>query len=85
MKFSVGYNEVHEKVAHSPRHSMSCGNCVYFSQEIGDKEEVCQNNEVTEYDIVVDGHNTYCTFWKQIKHKEDNLFSKTYRSGRHSL
>lgn len=68
--FSRGYNESRERMARYPKYSMSCFNCEYYYQTRRDKEEVCQNNSVLEYDMVVEGNNIYCLNWKPSKPKE---------------
>lgn len=62
--FSRGYKEVREKVAQGSKFVRSCFNCAYYFQCPGDKEEVCQNTDVLQYDMVVEGNNVYCLKWK---------------------
>lgn len=62
--FTHGYNECRERVSKTVKYSRSCFNCASYYKDFGDDEEVCQNPEVTKFDIVVDGNNIYCTYWK---------------------
>jgi len=68
--FNRGYKEVKEKVNKYPKIFMSCLNCVYYYQAVGDKEECCQNTEVLQYDMVVEDTRVYCIRW------ETNYFKK---------
>lgn len=62
--FNRGYNEVRQRVEKGSRYTMSCYNCDYYYQAVGDKTEVCQNPEVLKYDMVVTETSIYCTKWK---------------------
>jgi hypothetical protein len=79
--FTRGYDHFREKLSKNPYYSRSCFNCAYFYQAVGDKEEVCQNPDVIEYDMVVDDNNVYCVHWKPSSSVKDNkaLFKKTGR------
>lgn len=66
MKLTKGFKPIREKVVKSARYMRACDNCKYFYQTPEDEEEVCQNSNVLEYDICVDGNRVYCTFWKGI-------------------
>lgn len=81
--FSRGYGECRERLASNPHFTRSCFNCFYYYQASGDKEEVCQNDKVLEYDMVVQENSIFCTYWKpsSVKSKELNLF----KSGRSRL
>lgn len=77
MKFSRGYNDSRAKVKKSIKFMRSCFNCDSFYKTMSDKEEVCQNPNVTSYDLVVEDNNAYCCFWKQSSRgSEDSLFSR---------
>ena len=77
-KFSRGYSESRERVKKSVAFSRSCFNCDSYYQGVGDKEEVCQNSSVLEFDMTVDGNNIYCVYWKQCAKKDENsLFKNT--------
>lgn len=71
MKFKRGYSEVRKKMKSGSKYVVSCNNCKHFSQEEGDDEELCQNNAVTEYDMVVDGNRVYCILWENLRAKGD--------------
>lgn len=67
MKFSRGYSRVRDDVSVRSRIFRCCDNCRFFYQDKGDTEEVCQNQEVLEYDIAVEGNRVFCGFWKAMK------------------
>jgi len=79
--FTRGYDECRERLSRNSRYSRSCFNCAYYYQDFGDKEEVCQNTDVLQYDMVVEGNNLYCLKWQPSsnKTKEQRMF-KTGRS-----
>ena len=62
--FTKGYGSIQNKVAKRSKFVMSCYNCEYFYQAVGDKEEVCQNPEVLRYDMTITESNICCTKWK---------------------
>ena len=62
--FIRGYEEVRQRVEKGSKYTMSCYNCEYYYQAVGDKTEVCQNPEVLKYDMVVTETSIYCTKWK---------------------
>lgn len=61
--FSRGYGAVRSRVEKGSRYTMSCFNCDYFYQAVGDKEEVCQNPNVLKYDMVITETSIYCNQW----------------------
>ena len=77
--FSRGYQVSRERLAKNPYYTRSCFNCQYFYQASGDKEEVCQNNSVLEYDMVVTTNNVYCVKWMPCSPKNKTMFKKTGR------
>lgn len=66
LNFSKGFKDVREKVNKSAKYMRACENCKFFYQSREDDEEVCQNTEVLEFDICVEGSRTFCVFWKGI-------------------
>lgn len=80
--FTRGYKESRERLSKNSFYSRSCFNCVYYYQSSGDKEEICQNQEVLEYDMIVDGNNIYCLKWQPCSNKteQQSLFKKNGRS-----
>lgn len=50
---------------------MDCRSCRFFEQQEGDKYEVCQNRNVTKYDMVHTDVNCYCTFWQPEGEKKE--------------
>lgn len=69
MKLTRGYAKVMNKVDKSPRYTKSCLNCEYYYKASGDREEVCQNDAVLEYDMVVEENRIYCLQWESVKLK----------------
>lgn len=56
---------------------MQCQNCKFFGKEKGDKEEVCQNTDVLQYDIIVNDNSVYCLKWQPYEFKyKDTLFKR---------
>lgn len=76
--FSKGFKPVKEKINKGSKYIASCYNCAYFYQTEEDDEEVCQNNNVLQYDMVVTPTNISCCHWKYVLKKEesDNGFKK---------
>ena len=65
--FNRGFGEVRQRVEKGSKYTMSCFNCEYYYQAVGDKTEVCQNPEVLKYDMVVTETSIYCTKWELAK------------------
>lgn len=81
--FTRGYQESRERLNKNPYYTRSCFNCAYYFQASGDKEEVCQNDDVLQYDMVVTENNIYCLKWKPSfapKTEQQSLFKKHGRS-----
>ena len=81
--FTRGYQESRERLSKNPYYTRSCFNCAYYYQASGDKEEVCQNPDVLQFDMVVTDNNIYCVKWKPIslnKTEQKSLFKKNGRS-----
>ena len=81
--FSRGYKESRDRLAKNSYYSRSCFNCAYYFQASGDKEEMCQNNSVLEYDMVVTENNVYCVKWTPSsinKTEQQSLFKRSGRS-----
>lgn len=81
-KFTRGYKEVSDKLQQNSFYSRSCFNCAYYYQASGDKEEVCQNGEVLQYDMVVQGNNVYCLRWQasSVNKTKQKMMFKNGRS-----
>ena len=81
--FTRGYNESRERLAKNSYYTRSCFNCDYYFQASGDKEEVCQNPNVLQFDMVVTDNNVYCIHWMPStsnKTEQQLLFKKSGRS-----
>ena len=81
--FTRGYQESREKLANNPFYTRSCFNCAFYFQASGDKEEVCQNQDVLQYDMVVTNNNVYCLKWQPSstnKTEQQSLFKKSGRA-----
>ena len=82
--FTRGYKECRERLSSNPYYTRSCFNCAHYYQAVGDKEEVCQNPDVLQYDMVVDGNNIYCLKWVQSSvNKTDQ--QRLFKKGRNKL
>lgn len=81
--FTRGYKESRERLAKNSHFSRSCFNCADYYQASGDKEEVCQNPNVLQYDMVVSDNNIYCLKWRpssSVKSEQQSLFKKNGRA-----
>ena len=81
--FSRGYQESRERLSKNSYYSRSCFNCAKYFQASGDKEEVCQDQTVLEYDMVVTENSISCMKWVQSSAPSDiqkDLFKKSGRS-----
>ena len=78
--FSRGYKESRDRLAKNSQYTRSCFNCHYYYQASGDKEEVCQNTNVLQYDMVVSENNVYCLKWKPSSSNKDSMFKKNGRA-----
>lgn len=78
--FTRGYKECREKLSKNSTFSRSCFNCEHYYQASGDKEEVCQNESVLSYDMVVTDNQIYCVKWQPLSSKDDSMFTKKGRS-----
>ena len=65
-RLNRGYKEVSEKVMRNPKFFRSCYNCYYFYQSREDREELCQNPDVLEYDMVIEEDRFYCIKWRPV-------------------
>ncbi len=80
--FTRGYGECRKRLANNSRFTRSCFNCAYYYQAVGDKEEVCQNETVLQYDMVLEGNNIYCLKWQPSTF---NSTSNIFKRGRSRL
>ena len=81
--FTRGYQDSRERLAKNPYYTRSCFNCAYYYQASGDKEEVCQNQDVLQFDMVVTENNVYCVKWRPSsinKTEQQSLFKRNGRS-----
>lgn len=86
MKFNRGFKPVRERVKKGSKYTMSCYNCEYFYQDAGDTQEMCQNQNVLKYDMVVTSSNIYCNRWKLCSHKDATTFKGGVKlNGRKSI
>lgn len=82
--FTRGYEECRHRLSSNPYYLRSCFNCAQYYQAVGDYEEVCQNPDVLEYDMVIDGYNIYCLKWEQCSVMKTDQ-QKMFRRGRSKL
>ena len=81
--FTRGYDESRKRMEKNSYFTRSCFNCAYYYQMPCDKTEMCQNNEVIEYDMVVEGNTVVCLKWKPastVTTDKQALFKKNGRS-----
>lgn len=69
MEFGRGYKPFREKSG--SKYVMSCFNCNFFYQAVGDKEDLCQNPDVLEYDMINTESSIYCLRWQPVKGKPE--------------
>lgn len=74
-----GYGKSRERVEKSVRFSRSCFNCEWYYKTMEDDEEVCQNQDVTKYDVIFDGNRVYCSYWKLVVDGSDSMFHNRSR------
>ena len=82
-KFTRGYEESRQKLNNNPRYTRSCYNCVYYYQASGDKSEMCQNEDVLSYDMVIEPNNVYCLKWTPPN--TSNAKKEMFKRGRAQL
>lgn len=79
--FTRGYQESRDRLSANSYYTRSCFNCAYYYQASGDKEEMCQNDQVIEYDMVFEDNRCYCLRWQQNNPTEQQqMFKKTGRA-----
>ena len=61
---SRGYKPLEEALKSKSRYVKTCNNCHYYYAKKFEKEEYCQNDQVTQYDIVIEGSTCFCCYWK---------------------
>lgn len=73
-----GYAPIRRILERGTRYTRSCYNCEYFYQASGDDAEVCQNESVLKYDMVVTESSIYCNQWRLCARRTDvkSLFKK---------
>ena len=81
LTFSRGYKECRDRIDSNSYYTRSCFNCEYFYKEYGDIEEVCQNEKVLEYDMIVTENNVCCLKWSP-SHKNSDTSQGLFRHGR---
>lgn len=76
--FVKGYAPIRRILERGSRYTRSCYNCDFFYQAPGDDEEVCQNESVLKYDMIVTESGIYCNQWKLCSRRTDakTLFRK---------
>lgn len=62
--FEKGYRVAKEVAQNSPKYFRTCFNCQYFFKTDKDSEEVCQNDKVLRYDMIMTDTAIYCNRWK---------------------
>jgi hypothetical protein len=75
-----GFAPVDARLARYARFSRSCYNCDSYYQASGDGDEVCQDPEVTQYDMVITENNIFCSRWKPPKRKEQMSVKSIFKN-----
>lgn len=72
--FTRGYKYVEESLRKKAKFVRHCNNCTFYYAKKFEKEEYCQNDQVTQYDIVINGSDCYCCYWQPptVEKKERN-------------
>lgn len=63
LELKRGFNHVREQIQSKSRYLRDCNNCRFFYQAPFDEEELCQNEQVLEFDICTDNQRIYCCYW----------------------
>lgn len=82
--FTRGYKECRERLSSNSTFVRSCFNCAYYYQAVGDKTELCQNEDVLKYDMIVGNNNIYCLKWKPSTSEKTDK-QKMFKKGRSRL
>lgn len=77
---SRGYRESRIRTDKGAKFTRSCFNCDYYYKTMDDEGEVCQNPNVTRYDIVSDGTKVYCSYWKLVDDGSDSVFHRSRKA-----
>ena len=64
LELKRGFAPIREQIQAKSRFLRDCNNCKHFYQAPLDEEELCQNDQVLEFDICVDKERTYCCYWQ---------------------
>ena len=59
-----GFAPLRENLQKKAKYVRHCNSCKHYYQTEEDDEEMCQNNHVLSYDVVMDGANIYCCYWE---------------------
>lgn len=75
LELKRGFSPIREQIQSKSRYLRDCNNCRFFYQAPLDEEELCQNEQVLEFDICTDKDRVYCCYWlpngdKESKKKE---------------
>lgn len=68
--FTRGYKELLEQQKKKARFIRHCNSCAFYFADKGEKEEYCQNTNVLSYDVVQEGSNIFCHYWKPCEPKD---------------
>ena len=69
LELKRGFLPIREQIQSKSRFLRDCNNCKHFYQDTSDEEELCQNEQVLEFDICVDKERTYCCYWQPTEEK----------------
>lgn len=64
LELKRGFKPIREQIHAKSRYMRDCNNCRHFYQAPFDEEELCQNQQVLEFDICTDKDRVYCCYWQ---------------------
>lgn len=85
--FTRGYSELTNTLKKKAKWIRHCNNCHFFYKDKGDTEELCQNESVLPYDVVIEGTTIFCHYWrpceeiKKTKEVEQNDYLARFKKG----
>lgn len=71
MKIKKGFKDIRKLASDRGKYIASCRSCISYGYCEVEKIERCMNNEVTEFDMVVEETREFCTFWRCERRDEN--------------
>ena len=76
VRHSRGYEAVREKEKGYPKAYMNCLACNHYYSVKPEGEEVCNNNGVSEFDLVLKDTTIFCLYWEVVSSQEKKKYDK---------